>query len=63
MYQFVRYIFYSGWLMSDNASEDEPTMEEILASIRRIISDESDDEALEAAPEEEAVDDLYLIHI
>lgn len=33
--------------MSDNASDDEPTMEEILASIRRIISDESEDEAVE----------------
>ncbi len=38
--------------MSDNASEDEPTMEEILASIRRIISDESDDEAAEPEVEE-----------
>ncbi|MEX0299276.1 MAG: DUF2497 domain-containing protein [Kordiimonas sp.] len=43
--------------MSDNASEDEPTMEEILASIRRIISDESEDEALEAAPEEDPVEE------
>ena len=43
--------------MSDNASEDEPTMEEILASIRRIISDESEDEALEAAPDDGPVED------
>jgi len=38
--------------MSDNASEDEPTMEEILASIRRIISDESEEEAAEAEVDE-----------
>ena len=30
--------------MSDNTAEDEPTMEEILASIRRIISDESEED-------------------
>jgi cell pole-organizing protein PopZ len=46
--------------MSDNATEDEPTMEEILASIRRIISDDdADDGAVEevvpeAEPEPEA---------
>ena len=40
--------------MSDNTDE-EPTMEEILASIRRIISDESEeDEAPEEAPVEES---------
>ncbi len=33
--------------MSENTSEDEPTMEEILASIRRIISDESEEDAAE----------------
>ncbi len=38
--------------MSDNASEDEPTMEEILASIRRIISDESEEDAAEAEVDE-----------
>lgn len=37
--------------MSDASGDDEPTMEEILASIRRIISDESEDEG-EEAPEE-----------
>ncbi len=47
--------------MSANASEDEPTMEEILASIRRIISDESEEEGeLETEDDsfdEEPVDD------
>ncbi len=41
--------------MSDNATEDEPTMEEILASIRRIISDDSEEEAAAESAEEEAV--------
>ena len=35
--------------MSDTASDEEPTMEEILASIRRIISDDSEEDA----PQEE----------
>ncbi len=43
--------------MSDQEAQGEPSMEEILASIRRIISDESEDEALEAAPEEDLVED------
>lgn len=44
--------------MSDNTSEDEPTMEEILASIRRIISDDTDEEAGDASAEGGAVDEL-----
>ncbi|NVJ99578.1 MAG: DUF2497 domain-containing protein [Alphaproteobacteria bacterium] len=43
--------------MSDNASEDEPTMEEILASIRRIISDESEEEAATAEAEDDSFDE------
>ncbi len=39
--------------MSDTNSEDEPTMEEILASIRRIISDEDAPEASEGAASDE----------
>ncbi len=39
--------------MSDANSEDEPTMEEILASIRRIISDEDAPEAAEEAASDE----------
>ena len=38
--------------MSDNSSEDEPSIEEILASIRQIISDD-DEEEVSAAPEPE----------
>ena len=38
--------------MSDNSSEDEPSIEEILASIRQIISDD-DEEEVAAAPEPE----------
>ncbi|MFQ6018973.1 MAG: DUF2497 domain-containing protein, partial [Kiloniellaceae bacterium] len=41
--------------MSDTKSHAEPTMEEILASIRRIISE--DDPALEQEETEEAVAD------
>jgi cell pole-organizing protein PopZ len=40
--------------MSDENAEQEPSMEEILASIRRIISEDGDEEAgAEAAPEEQ----------
>jgi uncharacterized protein len=39
--------------MSDQNSEQEPSMEEILASIRRIISEDGDEETA-AAPTEEA---------
>ena len=42
--------------MSANASEDEPTMEEILASIRRIISDESEEEG-ELETEDDSFDE------
>ena len=42
--------------MSANASEDEPTMEEILASIRRIISDESEEEG-ELEADDESLDE------
>ena len=39
--------------MSDQNAEQEPTMEEILASIRRIISEDGEEEgSAEAAPEE-----------
>jgi len=41
--------------VSEAAGGSEPSMEEILASIRRIIADEKDPEA-EAAPEGEAAD-------
>ena len=41
--------------MSDQNAEQEPSMEEILASIRRIISEDGDEEEnAEAAPEETA---------
>ena len=40
--------------MSDNSSEQEPSIEEILSSIRQIISDE-DDEAPQEVEEEEEV--------
>ena len=43
--------------MSADASEDEPTMEEILASIRRIISDESEEEGELEAAEDEPLDE------
>ena len=39
--------------MSDPDTQPEPTMEEILASIRRIISEEEEGEALEAADADE----------
>jgi len=42
--------------MSEENAQEEPTMEEILASIRRIISEDGDDskgKAQEAAPEPE----------
>lgn len=38
--------------MSDNSSEDEPSIEEILASIRQIISDDDEEEAAVAAEPE-----------
>ena len=37
-----------------DGEQQEPTMEEILASIRRIISDDEETKGEEAAPEEEA---------
>lgn len=37
--------------MSDQNAEQEPSMEEILASIRRIISEDGDEEEAVAAPE------------
>ncbi|WP_191252733.1 DUF2497 domain-containing protein [Kordiimonas sediminis] len=40
--------------MSDTASDEEPTMEEILASIRRIISDDDGEGEAESAAEEAA---------
>jgi cell pole-organizing protein PopZ len=49
--------------MSDPNAEQEPSMEEILASIRRIISEDGDEEesaeaaAPEEAPEPESVAD------
>lgn len=47
--------------MSDNSSEEEPSIEEILASIRQIISDddeeETKDDALES-PVREGTDDV-----
>lgn len=47
--------------MSADASEDEPTMEEILASIRRIISDESEDEGELEAAEDESFDEAPML--
>lgn len=41
--------------MSDNSSEQEPSIEEILASIRQIISDD-DDEGQESAEAEDVVE-------
>ncbi len=38
--------------MAEQESQQEPTMEEILASIRRIISEEDENPAEEAVPEE-----------
>ena len=38
--------------MAEQESQQEPTMEEILASIRRIISEEDETPAEEAIPEE-----------
>jgi cell pole-organizing protein PopZ len=38
--------------MSDTKAQQEPTMEEILASIRRIISEDDAPQGVEAAPEE-----------
>lgn len=43
--------------MSDQNSEQEPSMEEILASIRRIISEDGEEESA-AAPEAEAEADV-----
>jgi len=42
--------------MADQESEQEPTMEEILASIRRIISEEDETPAEEAVSEEPAAE-------
>lgn len=49
--------------MSDNSSEQEPSIEEILASIRQIISDDDEDtqeEALESPVREKSDDVLEL---
>ena len=44
--------------MSENAQQDEPTMEEILASIRKIISeDDEEGEKRTAEPEESSAED------
>lgn len=40
--------------MAEQESQQEPTMEEILASIRRIISEEDENPAEQAVPEEPA---------
>ena len=40
--------------MSDPTTEQEPTMEEILASIRRIISEDGDEEGQEEGAAAEA---------
>lgn len=42
--------------MAENPSEEEPSIEEILASIRQIISDDDEEESVEAV-EEEVVED------
>ncbi len=41
--------------MSENPSEQEPSIEEILASIRQIISDDDEEETVEAVEEPEEV--------
>ena len=46
--------------MTQPAKVQEPSMEEILASIRRIIAD---DEAKPASTEKPAAEKLSLIHI
>ena len=46
--------------MADETSQEEPSMEEILASIRRIISEDGEEEgapAAEATEAEEAVEE------
>lgn len=40
--------------MSDNSTEEEPSIEEILSSIRQIISDDDEDATTEETVEEEA---------
>jgi len=40
--------------MSDNSTEEEPSIEEILSSIRQIISDDDEDATMEETVEEEA---------
>lgn len=41
--------------MADNNSEQEPSIEEILASIRQIISDDDEEETVEEKPVEDPV--------
>jgi hypothetical protein len=41
---------------SDNPAEEEPSIEEILASIRQIISDDDEDEVLETKEEEKPLE-------
>lgn len=50
--------------MSDRSNQDEPTMEEILASIRKIISEDepAEAEAAEEAVEEAAADTVIVRH-
>ncbi len=51
--------------MSEAKESQEPTMEEILASIRRIISEdgEPEGEGAEAAPEEPALEQAQVLPI
>ena len=42
--------------MAENQSEEEPSIEEILASIRQIISDDDEDGDEVETAEEESVD-------
>lgn len=42
--------------MSENETDQEPSIEEILASIRQIISDDDEEKPAEAAPEEAAAE-------
>ena len=43
--------------MSENPSEQEPSIEEILSSIRQIISDDDEEEAVAEEAEEKVVED------
>ncbi len=50
--------------MSDTGSQDEPTMEEILASIRKIISDDGEDgEPVAETGEERTVQDDDVLEL